>query len=183
MAVPVTIGTPTKGRVVAGASVILAGAALLVGLTLAGVPNYWLLFTLGAVATVAWLVDGSSTRYLGPGLLGLAAGSGIALGEAFEVSAMKAEHGLVYGLFGIALLALSYLNPRATRAGGAFLAYTALTVWGVTFSKGWWLAAILVAWGSYWLYRASTTDGLPQPALDERAARAQSRIPVGAGTR
>lgn len=172
---PKTIGQPTHGRVVAGAIVILAGAVALAALTLAGVPNPWMLFALGATAVVAWLVDGTSTRYLGPGLVAAAAGAGILVGNALDMDPRAAEHSLVYGGFGLALLAISYFNPMAARASGAFLLYTGLTVAAVGFNKGWWLTAILFVWGVYWLVRAGRGEGLPQPALDEAASGAERR--------
>lgn len=164
---PETIGQPTPGRVFAGAIVILAGAGLVAMLTLLDVSAPGLLLALGATAVVAWLVDGTSTRYLGPGLLAVAAGAGILIGNAMDMDPRKAEHSLVYGGFGLALLALSYFNPKAARAGGAFLLYTGFTVLAVGFSMGWWLTAILVAWGTYWLVRSKGGDGMPQPAFDE----------------
>lgn len=173
--VPKTIGEPTRPRVVAGAAVILTGAAVLAALTLAGVANPWLLFTLGATAIVAWIVDGTSTRYLGSGLVAVAAGLGILIGNALDMDPRAAEHSLVYGGFGVALLAISYFNPMAARAGGAFLVYTGLTVWAVNFNKGWWLTGILVVWGVYWLVRAARGEGLPRPALDERPTGGERR--------
>lgn len=175
MADPVTIGRPSRQRVTRGALALILGAAVLGGCTIAGVPNPWLLLTLGAVATVAWLLDGSSQRYLGPGLLALVAGIGIVLGNELGMDPRKAEHSLVYGGFGLALLTMSYFNPMAARAGGAFLLYTGLTVGLIDISMGWWLTGILVIWGVYWLVRAQRGDGLPQPALDEaQASRATS---------
>lgn len=85
-------------------------------------------------------------------------------------------HSLVYGGFGLALLAISYFNPMAARASGAFLLYTALTVLVVDFAMGWWLTAILVAWGAYWLVRASRGDGIPQPALDRSRSGGERRV-------
>ena len=175
---PKTIGEPTQRRVVGGAVVLLAGAAVLAGLTLAGVSAPGLLLALGATAVVAWLVDGTSTRYLGPGLVAVAAGAGILLGNTLDMDPRKAEHSLVYGGFGLALLAISYFNPMAARASGAFLLYTALTVFVVDFTMGWWLTAILVVWGAYWLIRASRGDGIPQPALDRSRSGGERRVQV-----
>ncbi len=173
-----TIGRPTRGRVLAGAIAILAGAALLAALTLLGVSPPWLLLTLGAVALAAWLIDGTSSRYLGPGLVAVAAGSGILAGNALDMDPRKAEHAQVYGGFGIALLVISYFNPKAVRSSGAFLLYTGLTVLTVGFNMGWWLTGILLAWGGYWLVRASRSDGIPEPALDA-APPAGERGPEG----
>lgn len=173
-----TIGSPTRGRVLGGAILILAGAALLGALTLLGVSAPWLLVTLGAVAIAAWLVDGTSSRYLGPGLVAVAAGTGILVGNALNMDPRRAEHTLVYGGFGVALLVISYFNPKAVRASGAFLLYTGLTVLTVGFSIGWWLTAILVVWGGYWVVRASRSEGIPEPALDA-APPAVERRPEG----
>lgn len=186
---PRTIGQPTHGRAVAGAVVLLAGAVVLAAFTLAGVANPWLLLSLGVTAVLAWLVDGTSTRYLGPGLVAVAAGLGILVGNALDMDPRAAEHTLVYGGFGAALLLISYVNPMASRASGAFLLYTGLTVWAVGFSKGWWLTAILAVWGAYWLVRTGRGEGVPRPRLDEspagehRADRYEERRPTPAGTR
>lgn len=165
--VPVrTIATPSPQRERAGAWVLIAGAVLVAALTLAGVPPYGNLLALGAVAVVAWLVDGTGRRYVGPGLVALAAGLGITIGK--ELGVDPYEHTLVYGGFGLALLLISYVNPMAARASGAFLVYTALTVavtaWVVSIPLGWELAAILAVWGAYGLIRLgrrSNDDATP----------------------
>ena len=180
---PRTIGQPTKGRAVAGALVLLAGAGVLAVLTLADVAPPWMLLALGATALVAWLVDGTSTRYLGPGLMALAAGVGIVIGNELGWDPRKTEHSLVYGGFGIGLLLLSYVNPMAARAAGAFLLYTGLTVLFVGLTMGWWLTGILVGWGVYSLIRgpervAARSD---DPA-DVAAVRHDARR-AGAGAR
>ena len=188
---PKTIGQPTKRRVFAGALVLLAGAAVLAGLTLAEVSPPWMLLTLGATAVVAWLVDGTSTRYLGPGLLALAAGVGIVVGNELGWDPRKAEHSLVYGGFGIGLLLLSYVNPMAARAGGAFLLYTGLTVLFVGLTMGWWLTGVLVVWGIYSMIRGPKSEALAPRAddrVDDDDARAvddgeRRRATVGAGAR
>ena len=150
---PRTIGQPTTGRVVAGALVLLAGAGVLAVLTLADVAPPWMLLTLGGIAVVAWLVDGTSTRYLGPGLMALAAGTGIVIGNELGWDPRRAEHSLVYGGFGIGLIILSYVNPMAARAAGALLVYTGFTVLFVGLTMGWWLTGILAVWGVYSLIR------------------------------
>ncbi len=183
---PKTIGTPTHGRVVTGALVILAGAAVLAALTILEVSPPWLLLALGATAVVAWLVDGTSTRYLGPGLVAVAAGTGILIGNALDMDPRKAEHSLVYGGFGLALLAISFFNPMAARASGAFLLYTGLTVLAVDLTMGWWLTGILLAWGLYWLLRAIRDDGVPQPVSDPSRGGSDRRVagpPTRTGSR
>lgn len=183
------IGQPTTGRVVAGALVILAGAAVLALLTLVDVAPPWMLLALGATAVVAWLVDGTSTRYLGPGLMALAAGLGIVVGNELGWDPRRAEHSLVYGGFGIGLLILSYVNPMASRAAGAFLLYTGVTVLFVDLAMGWWVTGILVLWSLYSLVRGPRSEGLA-PSGDEapsdwREARAEvrRRATAGAGSR
>ncbi len=150
-----TIGRPTRAREVAGALVLLVGAVVLAALTWAGIKPYGLLLALGAAAVLAWLVDGTSKRYLGPGLVALAAGLGITIGT--EASIEPYEHTLVYGGFGLALLLISYVNPKVVGAAGAFLLYTGVTVaiasWVVSFTIGWELAAILAVWAAYELVR------------------------------
>lgn len=172
---PKTIGQPTKGRVVAGALVLLAGAGVLAVMTLADVAPPWMLLALGATAVVGWLVDGTSTRYLGPGLMALAAGAGIVIGNELGWDPRKAEHSLVYGGFGIGLLLLSYVNPMATRAAGALLVYTGLTVLFVGLTMGWWLTGILVVWGIYSLIRGPKSLAAHS---DEAAGVAEARHDV-----
>lgn len=179
---PKPIGQPTRGRVVAGALVILAGAAVLALLALADVAPPWMLLAVGIAAVTAWLVDGTSTRYLGPGLMALAAAVGILVGNELGWDPRKAEHSLVYGGFGIGLLLLSYVNPMAARAAGAFLLYTGLTVLFVGFAMGWWLAGILLAWGLYSLIRAPRSEGLARPG-DGRAFDDEGATPPSDGER
>lgn len=169
-----TVGRPTHAREIAGAVVLVAGGALVGALTLAGFRPYENLCVLGGIALVAWLVDGSSQRYVGPGAVAFAAGLGITIGKNAGVNPY--EHSLVYGGFGLALLLLSVVNPRAVRASGAFLVYTAATVaiaaWVVSFELGWELAVILAVWGIFELIRfrsgqhrdaGHTTKSLPVP--------------------
>ena len=179
---PKTIGQPTKGRVVAGALVLLAGAGVLAVLTLADVAPPWMLLVIGATATVAWLVDGTSTRYLGPGLMALAAGAGIVIGNELGWDPRKAEHSLVYGGFGIALLLLSYMNPMAARAAGAFLLYTGITVLFVGLTMGWWLTGILLVWGVYSLIRGPKAVASSEDAGDVEPVRHDVHR-AGAGAR
>ncbi len=72
-----TIGEPDKRRQVGAAALLAGGAVACAVTTLAAWPLYQTLFLLGAVATLAWLVDGSSQRFMGPGLAALAVGGGI----------------------------------------------------------------------------------------------------------
>ncbi len=176
-----SIGSPTAARRRAGAIVLLGGAVLVGALTLAGVQPYGNLLALGAVAVAAWLVDGTSFRYLGPGLVALAAGLGITIGK--ELGVEPYEHTLVYGGFGLALLVISYFNPKAARASGAFLLYTGISVaisaWVVSIPLGWYLAAILAVWGIYGLVRLRRVEDAPgrrdepsnQPVLEFASGR------------
>jgi len=180
---PKTIGQPTKGRVVAGALVLLAGAGVLAVLALADVAPPWMLLVLGATAVVGWLVDGTSTRYLGPGLMALAAGAGIVIGNELGWDPRRAEHSLVYGGFGISLLVLSYVNPMAARAAGAFLLYTAITVLFVGLTLGWWLTGILAVWGIYSLIAAPKGVAASDDDTGDVAAVRHDVRRAGAGTR
>lgn len=171
---PRTIGHPTREREIAGAVVLLAGALVVAGMAALGQPPYRALLALGAVAVVAWLVDGTSRRYLGPGLIAVAAGLGITLGKDFGVDPY--EHTLVYGGFGVALLIAYYFNPLTIRAGAAFLIYTGVTValssWVFNVPLGWELAAILAVWGAFELVRLgrSKDDAPERPAPERRPA-------------
>jgi len=113
----------------------------------AGWPLYQILVILGGSATVAWLVDGSSRRYMGPGLLALATGGGISLYNALDTEAMKGEHGIVYPLIGIGLLVASLFNPLALRGAGTFLLIVgAVALTSSPWDPGWTLVAILAVW-------------------------------------
>lgn len=181
MDVPIrTIGRTTRAREVAGALVLVGGAVLVGLLTLAGLRPYENLLALGSVAMLAWLVDGTSRRYVGPAAVAFAAGLGITLGRNLGIE--HYEHSLVYGGFGLALILVSVVNPAAVRASGAFLLYTGLTVatslWLVSIPLGWWLAAILALWGGYELVRLrrAPADGAPAgPATAGRRELAGQR--------
>ncbi|MDQ6724747.1 MAG: hypothetical protein M3066_01005 [Actinomycetota bacterium] len=179
---PRTIGRPNREREVAGAAVLLAGALVVAVMAALGQPAYHDLLALGSVAVLAWLVDGSSRRYLGPGLVAVAAGLGITIGKDFGVNPY--EHSLVYGGFGVALLVVSYFNPMAMRASGAFLIYVGVTValaaWVFTsFPLGWELAAILAVWGAFELVRLSRTES-DSPSFQDKPATSD---PVLSGRR
>lgn len=137
-----------------------------------GQPPYHDLLALGVVAVVAWLVDGTSRRYVGPGLIAVAAGLGITVGKDFGVDPY--EHSLVYGGFGVALLIAYCFNPLTIRAGAAFLIYTGVTValasWVFSVPLGWELAAILAVWGAFELLRLgrNKAEAPSQPASQGR---------------
>jgi hypothetical protein len=137
-------------------------------------PLYQTLLLLGAAVTLAWLVDGSSERYMGPGLLALAAGGGITIGNATGIDPQTYEHTIVYGLFGAAMLVIYYMNPRAVASGGVLLLLiastaTLLTTVGLPFNPGWELAGLLAAWGVFQLVRVGrqasegTASQRPEP--------------------
>lgn len=177
-----TIGQPTRDREVAAALLLIVGAVGVALMAITDQPPYRDLLVLGAVAVAAWLVDGTSRRYISPGLIALAAGLGITLGKDFGIDPF--EHTLVYGGFGVALLIISFFNPGMVRAGGAFLVYTGVTVglasWVFSgIPLGWELALILAVWGAFGLVRirretraapsGSRPDGQP-PADTEKSA-------------
>ncbi len=175
-----TIGQPSRGREIGGAIVLLGGAVALAGLATVDTPFYRNLLVLGSVAVVAWLVDGTSRRYMGPGLMALAAGLGITIGVDGGVTPF--EHTLVYAGFGVALLVISYFNLQTVRAAGAFLLYTGITVaasaWVASVPIGWELAAIVAVWGVFELIRIQRST----PADEEPAAPSRDQ-PEMAGRR
>ncbi len=138
------VGETNRSRQLAAASVLLLGAGVCAVTTVAGWPLFRVLLVLGVVATLAWLVDGSSQRYVGPGLAAMAVGGGITLYRALEVDG---EHSIVYPLIGVALLAASLFNPMAIRGAGTFLLIVGSVVWIDTpWAPGWTLTGILAAW-------------------------------------
>ncbi len=162
MTTPMTIGRPTSKRAVLGALTLLAGAGVLGAFTLADWPGYRLLALLGAVIVAAWLVDGSSRRYLGAGAATLAVGGGITLGSDLPVS--HYEHTVVYGALGVALILVSIVNPSAVRASGAAMIFIGLTAFALTrgwgdFDAGWEMTAVLALWGVCQLVRCGRPSG------------------------
>jgi hypothetical protein len=143
------MGTTSRTRELAGAGALVAGAAVMCGTTLGGLAGYQNLLVLGAIAVVAWLIDGTGRRYMGVGLTAAAVGLGLTLGNGLGVQSV--EHGLVYPLIGIALLAISRLNPREVQGAGALLVIIGSIVWGfaagLSYNLGWGLAVILAIWG------------------------------------
>jgi len=178
----ITIGRPTRRREILGAATLLLGAFLLAGCTMADWKGYQLLAMLGGVIVAAWLVDGSGQRYVGAGLAALAVGGGITLG--IDLPIAHYEHTVVYGAIGLALVLVSFVNPAAVRASGAFMISVALTAlalnrgW-VGYDVGWEMAAALALWSALQARRISrSSDGrspvadVDGPAIDEgRAAR------------
>lgn len=171
---PRTIGRPTREREMAGAAVLIAGALAVALMAALGQPFYRDLVVLGAVAVVAWLVDGTSRRYLGPGLIAMAVGLGLTIGQDFGVK--NYEHTLVYGGIGVALLIAFHFNPLTVRAGAALLIYTGVTVsfstWVFRVPIGWELTAILAVWGAFQFVRLgrSEPDAPAQPTIAPQRA-------------
>ena len=175
----VTIGRPTRRREVLGAATLLVGAVLLAGCTMADWKGYQLLAMLGGVIVAAWLVDGSGQRYVGAGLAALAVGGGITLG--IDLPIAHYEHTVVYGAIGLALILVSFVNPAAVRASGAFMIYVALNAlalnrgW-VGYDVGWEMAAVLALWGAFQAWRISrSSDGRSSVADVDRAAIDEER--------
>ncbi len=176
-----TIGQPTRDREVAATLFLIVAAVGVALMAMTGQPPYRDLLVLGAVAVAAWLADGTSRRYMGPGLIAFAAGLGITLGKDFGIDPF--EHTLVYGGFGV-LLIISFFNPAMVRASGAFLVYTGVTVglasWVFSgIPLGWELAIILAVWGTFELVRirrgagaasSGTNTGRPPPPADTEDA-------------
>lgn len=164
------VGTTNRSRQYAGAATVLLGAAACALATLRGWPLYEVLVLLGAAATLAWLVSGSSNRFMGPGLAALAVGGGITLYRSLEMDVVKGEHAVVYPMLGAALLVASMFNPMAIRGTGAFL----LIVGAVAFSDtpwqpGWTLTGVLVAWAATEFLRLSRSGSSdPKETVDVR---------------
>jgi len=165
----ITIGRPSPKREVLGAATLLLGAVLLAGCTMADWRPYRLLALLGGVIVAAWLVDGSGRRYVGAGLAALAVGGGITLG--IDLPIAHYEHTVVYGAIGVALILVSFINPAAVRASGAFMIFVALTALALGrgwagYDVGWEMAAALAAWSVIQAVRISRSRSSRPPAVD-----------------
>lgn len=166
-------------REVLAATVLLAGAAAVaVGTDLLGFKLYENLAVLGAAATLAWLVDGTAQRYIGAGTVALAIGGGLTLGTRLHIPGY--EHLVVFGFVGVALLLVSYINPKAVRGSAALFVLIAITVaveeYLGSYNAGWELAGILAFWslleyGRISRSRSSETAGV---------VAARGRAPVAA---
>ena len=180
-----TVGDTSRPRQMGAAVVVLLGAGACAVATLAGWPLYQTLALLGAFVTVAWLLDGTSQRYLGPGLAALAVGGGITIYRALEMDASKGEHGIVYPLLGVALLVASMFNPLSMRGSGTFLVIVGfIATVSLPWASGYSLAGILLSWAALELGRISREGdpGQPQPAAHRTENGNSARTPVGAGT-
>ncbi len=185
-----TLGTTNRGRQLAGATMLLAGAAACAVATIAEWPLYQTLMLVGGAATLAWLVSGSSRRFMGPGLTALAVGGGITLYRSLELEVGEGEHTFVYPLIGAALIVASLFNPMAIRGAGTFLVIVAaVATIDTSWNPGWTLAVALLSWGVLDMvritrsedhsdvHRDDTVDGEP----DRRGQRiAGSQETVGA---
>lgn len=180
-----TIGATNRQRQLGAAAVLALGALGCVATTLAGWPLYQTLVLLGGAATLAWLVDGTSQRFMGPGLAALAVGGGITAYKALDMEAMAGEHGVVYPALGVALLLASLFHPLAIRGAGTFLLIVGVIALVETpWSPGWTLAGILAVWSALELARISKTrdgQGESEPAATQGGTVDASRSPVGAG--
>jgi hypothetical protein len=180
-----TIGASSKQRQIGAAGLLLLGAVACAAATLAGWPLFQTLVVLGAAATVAWLADGTSQRFMGPGLAALAVGGGITAYKAAGMEAVGGEHGVVYPALGAALLLASLFNPLAMRGAGTFLLIVGVIANTTTpWQPGWTLVAILALWSALEFTRISqrrgTDEEITSPAT-HGDTRSEARTPVGAG--
>ncbi len=180
-----TVGETNRQRQLAGAGLIALTAVACAVTTLAGWPLYQTLFVLGAGATLAWLADGSSRRFMGPGLAAVAIGGGITAYRALEMEAGKGEHTIVYPALGVALLIASLFNPMAIRGAGTFLVVVgSVALVDTPWNPGWSLVGLLLIWSAIAFGVISrgqddaTHDGRSQPATERG-----TREPVQAGSR
>lgn len=170
------IGGTNRARQSAAAATLLVAAGACAVTTAVGWPLYQTLLVLGAVTTLAWLIDGSSQRIMGPALTALAVGGGITLYRALDTDVAKGEHGIVYPMIGAALLLASLFNPLAIRGAGTFLLVVgAVATISTPWNSGWSLVAILATWGIWEFIRIARSDGdeeaEPAPAYAGTAAR------------
>lgn len=156
-----TIGGTSRQRQLAACGVLILGAVICAVTTAASDWQlYKVLALLGATAVVAWLVDGSSLRYMGPGLAALAVGGGITAYRAWEIAPVKGEHTIVYPALGVALLIASFFHPMAIRAAGSFLVYVGFIAFiDTSWEPGWTLTGILVLWAASNLARIQKEAG------------------------
>ncbi len=161
-----TVGETNKQRQLTAAGLLAIGAVVCAVTTLAGWSLYQTLLVLGVVATLAWLADGSSQRYMGPGLAAVAVGGGITAYKALGMEGVPGEHTIVYPALGAALLVASLFNPLAIRGAATFLLIVGViasvdTAW----KPGWTLVAILAIWSAMEFGRISRSqDGRSEPA-------------------
>ena len=171
-----TVGGTNQARQSAAAVTLLVAAGACAATTAIGWPLYQTLLVLGAVTTLAWLIDGSSQRIMGPALTALAVGGGITLYRALEMDMGKGEHGIVYPMIGAALLLASLFNPLAIRGAGTFLLVVgAVATISTPWNPGWTLVVALVSW-SLWEFARIARTG------DEEAQQGPTHAENGSGT-
>ncbi|MEO7555709.1 MAG: hypothetical protein ABIV94_03785 [Acidimicrobiales bacterium] len=156
-----------------------------------GWPLYQTLAVLGAVAVGAWLVEGSSERFMAPGLMALAVGGGISIYQSLDLGSPAGEHTVVYPLMGVALLVSSFFHPLSARGAGTFLLIVgSIAQFSTPWNPGWSLVGILVSWGVLIFIQAGrNTDETDASAAghdrversDPQVTAADGRTPVGTG--
>lgn len=180
---PISIGRTSRTRQLAAAGALLVGSVLMCGTTLGGLKLYQNVLVLGVIVVAAWLLDGTSQRYMGAGLGALATGLGLTVGTDLGLPAV--EHGIVWPLVGLALLLIWKINPDAMVGAAGFLIIVGAVVWsfqaGVEYDGGWTLAGILAVWGIVQIVRilrtrqpASTDAPAGSPAQSDELTRTSS---------
>lgn len=181
-----TIGTSNKQRQMTAVALLALGAVACAATTLVGWPLYQTLLVLGSAATLAWLADGTSRRFMGPGLAAIAVGGGITAYQALDMQGVPGEHTIVYPALGAALLLASLFNPLAIRGAGTLLLIVGVVAAVDTpWPSGWTLVGILAVWSALEVARIGQgrgTDGeLDQPAPTTAGTSGDVRTPAGAG--
>lgn len=156
-------GPTTRRRQLAGAMIVMAGAlpvALLADSHYGRPPRlHMVLVAIGAVAMVAWLVDGR--RYVGAGSASLALG----LAFTFITQTGLDPYFLMFGLLGASLLLVARVNPKAVSGSAGLLIYVALNAVGLhradatILPRAWVFAIIMLAWGGSRLRRTLAIPG------------------------
>lgn len=173
------IGGTNRARQLAAAATLLVAAGACAVTTAVGWPLYQTLAVLGAVTTVAWLIDGSSQRIMGPALTALAVGGGITIYNAYGIDQMLGEHGIVYPLIGGALLLASLFNPLAIRGAGTLLIVIGVVAQVSTpWNPGWTLVVALALWSAWEFARIARAGN--EDELQPESNRSAARTPVGA---
>jgi hypothetical protein len=178
-----TVGGTSRARQSAAAATLLLAAGACAVTTVVGWPLYQTLMVLGAVTTLAWLIDGSSQRIMGPALTALAVGGGITLYRALDTDVAAGEHGIVYPMIGAALLLASLFNPLAIRGAGTLLLVVgAVATLSTPWNPGWTLVAALALWSAWEFARIARTgdDDVSQPDATYVGNGNRTDAPVGA---
>jgi len=179
-----TLGTPGRQRRMAAGGVLLAGAGACALTTQIGWPLYQTLVVVGAAIVGAWLVDGSSERFIGPGFMALAIGGGITLYRSLELEVGAGEHTIVYPLAGVALLVSSFFHPLAARGAGTFLLIVgSIAQFSTPWNPGWSLVALLAAWGVLQLIQAGRSTDDADSSSASHGSVERSDLPVAGSDR